>query len=621
MKILNFILLFLGLNTSIVLAQDSINYRIDKWSVDAFMNKSLDKIDTSLQDFQIYNPTEREMNFYSSLGNIGLAHQNNIFSQRKTNAFLFLNNYSLYNSNNLFFYNTHQAYTKAKYITNFSKRNGLQNIQILHTQNINPYTNIGIQYRLDGANGEYAQSQTRNHALRFFTSYEGHKYNAYAAYQYNKLNNYINGGIQNDSMLADEYYTKTSYIPTRLQNFKQHILHRNIYLNHAFVSNKIDSVPLNDSLKYAKHTPVFKIGHILNVNYYKRAYENSGGDLYTHIINDATNNIYDSTALFAIHNSFYGQILADTNKKWIPQINFGYRNEWENYYSLNQPNFYINHVLFSQINYFSLGDWSAAAFAEWDIAGSNRNDFIVSTQISNSFKKNHTISFEGSVEQQCSDVFLDHYFSHYFSWTSDFQKQEKEYLKLSYQYKGFEIGSDFTLLNHFIYISAIVDSSVYIEEIKPKQINKHISVLSAFVQYKFKVGPLHMDNLFIYQKTSSEDIVHIPALNFHNSTYFDFHLFKKVLKVNIGASIRYSSAYFIDAYDPATGLFYQQNSQKMGDYPYVDFFINMKLKKALFFFKLEHFNQGMSAYQYFSVLHYPQNPRVFRFGLSWRFYN
>jgi len=130
-----------------------------------------------------------------------------------------------------------------------------------------------------------------------------------------------------------------------------------------------------------------------------------------------------------------------------------------------------------------------------------------------------------------------------------------------------------------------------------------------------------MDNLFIYQKNASEEIIHLPSFNFYNSTYFDFYLFKKILKLNIGTSIRYNSSYYIDAYDPASGLFYQQNSLKIGNYPYFDFFVNMKLKKALFFFTLEHINHRMSGYQYFSVLHYPQNPRVFRFGLSWRFYN
>jgi len=619
-KFFNIILFFLGFSFSVI-AQDSINYHIDKWTIDAFMNKNYCKIDTSLQDFQIYNPTEKQSPFFSSLGNIGLAHQYNVFSQRKENIFLFLKNYSLFDFDNLYFYNTHQAYTKADYVTNFSKRNGLQNLEIIHTQNINSHTNFGIQYRLNGANGEYAQSKTRNHAFRVFTSYEGHNYNAYASYQYNKLNNYINGGILNDEMIADEYYVNGSYIPTRLQNFKQHILNRNIYLNHAFIKNKIDSIPLNDSINYAKHIAIFKIGHKLNINYSKRAYENTGGYLYSHIINDANANIYDSTALFSIHNSFYGLLISDTNKKWIPQITLGYRNEWEKYYSLNQPNFYNNHVLYTQIKYLSFNKLYATFYTEWDIAGGNRNDFSLSTEINKSFTKNQNIYFEWNIEQQSPDIFLNRYSSHYFSWKENFQKQSKEYLKLSYRYKNLKLGGDFTLLNHYIYIFANIDSSIYIEKISPVQFNNSIRIFSAFLQYQFKIGPLHMDNLFIYQKNASEEIIHLPSFNFYNSTYFDFYLFKKILKLNIGTSIRYNSSYYIDAYDPASGLFYQQNSLKIGNYPYFDFFVNMKLKKALFFFKLEHINHRMSGYQYFSVLHYPQNPRVFRFGLSWRFYN
>ena len=621
MKIFNVILLFLVLNCS-TFAQDSINYHIDKWSIDAFMNKNYKTIDSSLQNFQVYNPTEENTPFFSSLGNIGSATQNNIFSQRQENPFLFIKNYSyyLYTPQNLFFYNTHQAYTQTKYITNFSKRNSLQNIQILHTQNINPYTNIGLQYRLSGAHGEYEQSQTRNHALRFFTSYEGHNYNAYASYQYNKLNNYVNGGILNDSMLANEYYINSSYIPTRLQNFKQQILNRNIYLNHAFIKNKIDTIHLNDSLNYKKHIPIFKIGHILNINYFKRAYQNTGGNLYAHIITNPETMVYDSTALLTIHNSFYGQLLSDNNK-WVPQINIGYRNEWEQYYSLNHKNLYVNHVLFSQIEKQINTKWYWKLYSEWDIAGGNKNDFLSSIQINYSPKKGHKISLFTSIEQQNPDVFLNQYFSHYFSWQNNFDKQKKECLKLNYQYKNLEIGTDIIVLNRFIYISSLIDSALYIEKINPKQATQQANIISAFIRYKFHIGPLYIDNSFIYQKSSSEEFISIPNLNFYNSSYFKFYLFKKVLKVNIGTDIRYNSPYYISAYDPATGFFFQQNSQKMGNYPYVNFFVNMKLKRALFFFKLEHLNHGFSGYQYFSVMHYPQNPRVFRFGLSWRFYN
>ena len=97
--------------------------------------------------------------------------------------------------------------------------------------------------------------------------------------------------------------------------------------------------------------------------------------------------------------------------------------------------------------------------------------------------------------------------------------------------------------------------------------------------------------------------------------------FKRVLTVQIGFDLRYNTSYYVDAFMPATGLYYNQEEREYGNYPYFDFFVNMKLKRARMFFKMDHINKGLNGNQYYTVLDHPMNPRVFRFGLSWRFYN
>ena len=627
MKYLLFILL-LSLNVVAFSEKDTINYTIDMWSIDAYQHKTKHYIDTALNNFHIYNPAEKQTAFFSSLGNTGQASQNNIFFERTESPFLFTKAYSpqLYNYNNLNFFNTHQAFTQIQYVTNFSKKTGLQDLDLTHTQNINPYINIGIQYRLISDYGKYMSSQTKNHALRLFSSYEGHHYNAYWAYHYNKLNAYLNGGIKNDSLLGDAYYVKSSYIPVNLNQFKQHILNRNLYLNHTFIGNKQKKIALNDSVDYTQYTPTFKLGHIFNMDYYKRAYNNTGGDLYSNLSADSSNsqNIYDSTSTFLIHNSFYGELIPNDSLQWLTHGVLGYRNEWERYYSYLDLNTYMNHVLFSQFRGVLPGQYTWEINAEWDIAGSNRNDFMSSLSINKPWgeNNNHQLLLETQVSAQNPDVFLSQYASHYFSWHSSLKKISTQKIKLSYRYKSFKIGSEAGRVQQFTYIHPIMDSSnSHIQNIEIHQEPNNIILYSGFIQHYFRIGPLHMKNIFVYQKSSESSVVHIPELNFLNITYFSFYLFKKNLKLHIGANTRYNSSYFVDGFDPASGLFYQQSLQKRGAYPYIDFFINMKLKKALFFFKLEHINEGMSGYQYFNVYHYPQNPRVFRFGLSWRFYN
>jgi hypothetical protein len=72
---------------------------------------------------------------------------------------------------------------------------------------------------------------------------------------------------------------------------------------------------------------------------------------------------------------------------------------------------------------------------------------------------------------------------------------------------------------------------------------------------------------------------------------------------------------------PATGRFYHQYSFTSGDYPYVNVFLNIKLKRTRIFLMLDHVNSGYSGYNYLQVPHYPMNVRMFRYGIAWTFYD
>ncbi|WP_430384546.1 putative porin, partial [Bacteroides ovatus] len=53
----------------------------------------------------------------------------------------------------------------------------------------------------------------------------------------------------------------------------------------------------------------------------------------------------------------------------------------------------------------------------------------------------------------------------------------------------------------------------------------------------------------------------------------------------------------------------------------VNVYANLHLKRTRFYVMMYHVNQGMSSPNYFLSPHYPINPRVLKFGLSWNFYD
>ena len=97
----------------------------------------------------------------------------------------------------------------------------------------------------------------------------------------------------------------------------------------------------------------------------------------------------------------------------------------------------------------------------------------------------------------------------------------------------------------------------------------------------------------------------------------------KVLKVDLGADMRYFTKYFAPDYSPALGQFaIQDNGEqnvKTGSYPIVNVYANMHLKQTRFFIMMSQVNATDG--NAFLTPHYPINKRVLRFGLSWNFFN
>ena len=71
-----------------------------------------------------------------------------------------------------------------------------------------------------------------------------------------------------------------------------------------------------------------------------------------------------------------------------------------------------------------------------------------------------------------------------------------------------------------------------------------------------------------------------------------------------------------------TAQFYTQREKKLGNYPMIDVFVAAKWKRMRILAKMQHLNDNLFGDRnYFTVLHYPQNKRVFKMGFSWSFYD
>ena len=62
-------------------------------------------------------------------------------------------------------------------------------------------------------------------------------------------------------------------------------------------------------------------------------------------------------------------------------------------------------------------------------------------------------------------------------------------------------------------------------------------------------------------------------------------------------------------------------SEKIGNYTYIDLWLNVKLKHVRFFVKYEHFNSNWNRKDYYNAIAYPSNQKMLKTGIAWTFYN
>ncbi len=617
--------------------KDSLDYSLKSWRVNSFLEESACKQDTFLEDFQLYNPMHRRGYAYAFLGNTGQPYQNTFYANRKTHSFIFLTPYYdyLFVPRNASFYNTKQPYTNFTYVTNFSKNNNLQNVDLIHTQNVLPNLNFGVQYRLLGALGEYQSQKTSNHFLRFFSSYQGKHYQAFALYHYNKINSFLNGGIQSDTLLHSNYeISDPKIVPVNLTKSKNAILNRNINLKQSYSFG--ERIAITEG---TEQTPVslmrWRIGHELDWNYNKRIYTNEGEiDFYqTFYIDTASikagKEISDSTAYWNVNNSVFLQLLDDTLSKELPSFVLGYRLSKNFYHSYKSDIKDHRHWVYFKVFNPVFDRWYWSLSGDYDLSVS---DIKSKAQLRFFWDKNQSINFSSQYTELNPDVFYTDYYSHFYSWKfDDFKKTKQTNFELYYRNKALKLtfGVQQNYFENFVYIGSRMgtawesDTTTAYERIYgiPMQQKGRFGIFSVYAQHKLDWGAFHMKNAIAYQHISNDNALHIPQIQWYNSTYFQMQIFRRVMTLQIGFDLRYNSSYYADGFMPATGLFYVQNEREMGSYPYFDLFINAKVKRVRIFFKLEHLNKGLNGNGYYTALHYPMNDRVFRFGLSWRFYN
>ena len=185
-------------------------------------------------------------------------------------------------------------------------------------------------------------------------------------------------------------------------------------------------------------------------------------------------------------------------------------------------------------------------------------------------------------------------------------------LEFSAEKIKFKIGLEAHLVANLIYYDTLAS---------PVQLNSSVDIFAAYLKQDFKLWKLRLDNKLVYQYVSNTDAVALPDLISYHSLYVDDEIFKDKLGIQIGADVYFNTSYYPREYMAASGHFYTQSTKKIGDYPFIDLFLSMKVSRARMCAKAAHVNAGLMGSEYYSAPRYPAAGRTFIVGVSWVFFN
>ncbi len=211
--------------------------------------------------------------------------------------------------------------------------------------------------------------------------------------------------------------------------------------------------------------------------------------------------------------------------------------------------------------------------------------------------------------------------------SSNFKKERVSSLTFNFDSKTFgNLTANYATVDNYAYFA--FDPSQTVEEgaenafIRPFQETNSLQHLKVKYSKEFKLKGFALNNTVMYQNVSqTNNVLNVPQLVTRNTLYFSADTFKKAMYVQTGVTLKYFTAYTMDAYNPVLGEFYVQNEEKLGGYPLLDFFINAKVRQTRIFLKAEHFNSLFSKYDYYAAPNYPYRDFVIRFGLVWNFFS
>lgn len=394
-----------------------------------------------------------------------------------------------------------------------------------------------------------------------------------------------------------------------------------------------------------EYVPVTSFIHTMKLDNYKRIYQayNTPADFYAdnYVAGPyAGDSIYDKTSHLRLQNTFAISMLEGFNKWAKAGVKAFVTSDLRRFVlpssdsntattSYNEHNLSVGGQLSKTEGKTLHYNVTAETWLLGEDLGQLKIDGAVDLNFP-LFGDTVTLAAKGFFHRNNPTFYYRHYHSRHFWWdNTSLSKELHSRVEglFSYRKTNTTLRVAFDEIQNYTYLAMgyniADDHSRKGNTMEVRQKGGAITLLTLSLAQNFKLEPLNWENVITYQKSTDNDVLPVPDLNIYTNLYLRFKI-AQVLKCDFGADGRYFTKYYAPDYSPALGQYAVQtgdNRVQTGNYPLVNIYANFHLKHTRFFVMMSHVNAGSGNRQYFLTPHYPLNQRVFRFGLSWNFFN
>ena len=634
---------------------DSTFVTYNAYPFDSIYLNALKVIDTSVFHASDHETLEREHTIYSTLSNTGLAHKSMRFNYLHQVGFdMTLPAFSAFmqNESNMVSYQSVLPYSELRYVMTAGDKE--QHLNVKFGRQFTPRLFVSFAFNTDLSPGQFKNNKSLNNYFWINAHYltENKRYGAMAYWYRNKLEMGENGGIVNDEDYSSHTESDNSVINVNLNNATNFAVSSGIGCEQFFNllsqkkqvksstptsvdSNLADSLIINDTLPIVPQTQTkartFTLGRLChsfsylnNKLYYNEASPSAAFyQPFDTLLNTAKST--DSTVVRAIRNTLKWNSLG--YQKYNDDIPFFvYAGISHGYYKVKSYDYLEGEtVLARDYNQVGVsGGIIVNLFKSTRITGQGElitlgyqiGDFDLKGQwkqfLGTSAKNFGQATFDIELKRQSANWFEERYHSNHFRWDNDFNAATYLTLNLKYNYKHYCIGVKQTSINDLIYFGT---------DARPAQFDGMFSIREAYLSFYQNLGRFEFEGFASLQKASNEEVMHLPLLLGQLKIGYSQPIFHKAATLHPSLTVRYFTKYYADAYMPATRTFYLQNDVQIGNFPFIDLAVALKVKKANIYVAYTNMFLLTGNYNSFIAPHYPMRDSIIFIGVNWRLFN